>query len=279
MSERDLARRLFSLQDRVAVITGGAGLLGVKHAEIIASAGGIPVLVDLAASRAEERAQDIAKSFGVEAWGVGADITKAEEIRGVLAQILERHGRLDILINNAARDPKVKGDATASLSRVENFPMEQWDADLEVGLKGAFLCSQILGGEMARRGNGVIVNIGSEYGVNGPDQRLYRQPGLAEEAQPVKPITYTIVKSGLVGMNRYFALYWAPRGVRVNAVSLGGVRQDQSEEFQRRYIEQVPLGRMAEAEDYQGTILYLCSDASAFLTGANLVIDGGKSCW
>jgi NAD(P)-dependent dehydrogenase (short-subunit alcohol dehydrogenase family) len=279
MSERDLARRLFSLQDRVAVITGGAGLLGVKHAEIIASAGGIPVLMDLAGSRAEERANEIARNFGGQAWGIGADITRAEQIRSALTQILERHGRLDILINNAARDPKVSGDATASLSRVENFPMDQWDADLEVGLKGAFLCSQIFGGEMARAGKGVIINIGSEYGVNGPDQRLYRQPGLTEEAQPVKPITYTIVKSGLVGMNRYFALYWAPRGVRVNAVSLGGVRQDQSEEFQRRYIEQVPLGRMAEAEDYQGTILYLCSDASAFLTGANLVIDGGKSCW
>ncbi|MEY2562633.1 MAG: hypothetical protein QOH88_826 [Verrucomicrobiota bacterium] len=279
MSERDLARRLFSLQDRVAVITGGAGLLGVKHAEIIASAGGIPVLVDLAGSRAEERAKQIAQDFGGPAWGLGADITKAEQISAVLAQILERHGRVDILINNAARDPKVSGDATGSLSRVEDFPMDQWDADLEVGLKGAFLCSQIFGGEMARRGKGVIVNIGSEYGVNGPDQRLYRQPGVAEEAQPVKPITYTIVKSGLIGLNRYFALYWASRGVRVNAVSLGGVRQDQSEEFQRRYIEQVPLGRMAEAEDYQGAILYLCSDASAFLTGANLVIDGGKSCW
>jgi NAD(P)-dependent dehydrogenase (short-subunit alcohol dehydrogenase family) len=279
MSERDLARRLFSLQDRVAVITGGAGLLGVKHAEIIASAGGIPVLVDLAASRAEDLAKEIAQNFGVPAWGIGADITKAEEIRGVLEQILQRHGSVDILINNAARDPKVKGDTTTALSRVENFPMDQWDADLEVGLKGAFLCSQIFGGEMARRGKGVIVNIGSEYGVNGPDQRLYRQADLAEEAQPVKPITYTVVKSGLVGMNRYFALYWARSGVRVNAVSLGGVRQDQSDEFVRRYVEQVPLGRMAEADDYQGTILYLCSDASAFLTGANLIIDGGKSCW
>ena len=188
MSERDLARRLFSLQDRVAVITGGAGLLGVKHAEIIASAGGIPVLVDLAASRAEELAKEIAQNFGVPAWGVGADITKAEEIGSVLEQILQRHGSLDILINNAARDPKVKGDTTTSLSRVENFPMDQWDADLEVGLKGAFLCSQIFGGEMARRGKGVIVNIGSEYGVNGPDQRLYRRADLAEEAQPVKPI-------------------------------------------------------------------------------------------
>jgi len=279
MSERDLARRLFSLQDRVAVITGGAGLLGVKHAEVIASAGGIPVLVDIDGARADERAKEVADTFGIKAWGVGIDITKEEQVRTLLGQVLERHGRVDILINNAARDPKVKGDGTASLSRVENFPMEQWEADLDVGLKGAFLCSQIFGGEMARRKKGVIVNIGSEYGVNGPDQRLYRQPGLAEEAQPVKPITYTVVKSGLIGMNRYFALYWAQRGVRVNAVSLGGVRQDQPEEFVQRYIEQVPLGRMAEPEDYQGTILYLCSDASSFLTGANLVVDGGKSCW
>jgi NAD(P)-dependent dehydrogenase (short-subunit alcohol dehydrogenase family) len=279
MSERDLARRLFSLEDRVAVITGGAGLLGVKHAEVIASAGGLPILVDIDGSRAEERANDLAHTFGVQAWASETDITNAEQIRGLLKQILERHGRLDILINNAARDPKVRGDAPASFARVENFPMEQWEADLEVGLKGAFLCSQIFGGEMARRGKGVIVNIGSEYGVNGPDQRLYRLPGIAEEAQPVKPITYTVVKSGLIGMSRYFALYWARQGVRVNAVSLGGVRQDQPEEFVRRYIEQVPLGRMATPEDYQGTILYLCSDASSFLTGANLVVDGGKSCW
>jgi NAD(P)-dependent dehydrogenase (short-subunit alcohol dehydrogenase family) len=279
MSERDLAWRLFSLQDRVAIITGGAGLLGVKHAEVIASAGGIPVLVDLDGSRAEARAKEIANTFGVQAWASRTDITKAEQIRSLLEQIIERHGRLDILINNAARDPKVHGDETASLSRVENFPMEQWEADLEVGLKGAFLCSQILGGEMARRGKGVIVNIGSEYGINGPDQRLYRQPGIAEEAQPVKPITYTVVKSGLIGLSRYFALYWAQHGVRVNAISLGGVRQDQSEEFVRRYVQQVPLGRMAGPEDYQGTILYLCSDASSFMTGANLVVDGGKSCW
>ena len=132
---------------------------------------------------------------------------------------------------------------------------------------------------MARHGRGVIVNIGSEYGVNGPDQRLYRQEGLAEEDQPVKPITYTVVKSGLIGMTRYFAIYWGPKGVRVNAVSLAGVRAGQSDEFVRRYIQQVPLGRMAEPDEYQGTILYLCADASRFLTGVNLVIDGGKSCW
>ncbi|MBA2271753.1 MAG: SDR family oxidoreductase [Chthoniobacterales bacterium] len=279
MSARDLAQRLFSLQDRVAVITGGAGLLGVKHAQVIASAGGIPVLVDIDRARAEAQAAEIAETYGVPAWGTETDITKEAQVAALLGQVLERHGRVDILINNAARDPKVGGASTVALSRVENFPMEQWDADLEVGLKGAFICSQVVGGEMARRSRGVIVNIGSEYGVNGPDQRLYRQAGVAEEAQPVKPITYTVVKSGLVGMNRYFALYWGSRGVRVNAVSLGGVRQDQSDEFVRRYIEQVPLGRMAEANDYQGTILYLCSDASAFLTGTNLVIDGGKSCW
>jgi NAD(P)-dependent dehydrogenase (short-subunit alcohol dehydrogenase family) len=279
MSEANLAQRLFSLRDRVAVITGGAGLLGAKHAEIIASAGGIPILVDIDRAHAEQLAAEIAHSHGVPALGVETDVTNPEQVRVLLQRIVDSHGRLDILINNAARDPKVKGAASGSLSRVEDFPMEQWNADLDVGLKGAFICSQVFGGHMASQGAGVIVNIGSEYGVNGPDQRLYFQPGLAEHEQPVKPITYTVVKSGLIGMNRYFALYWGARGVRVNAVSLGGVRQDQSEEFVRRYVEQVPLGRMAEADDYQGTILYLCSDASAFLTGANIVIDGGKSCW
>lgn len=279
MSLAPLAENLFSLAGRVAVITGGAGLLGIKHCEIIAAAGGIPVLVDLDSAKIDSAARKLRETFGGEAWGVQADITQPDQVQGVLRQILQRHDRLDILINNAAIDAKVGDGTSTGFARVENFSLEKWDIELNVGLKGAFLCAQVFGGEMARRGRGVIINIGSEYGVNGPDQRLYRQEGLAEEDQPVKPITYTVVKSGLIGMNRYFALYWGPRGVRVNAVSLAGVRAGQSAEFIRRYVQQVPLGRMAEPNEYQGTILYLCADASRFLTGVNLVIDGGKSCW
>lgn len=279
MSLAPLAHDLFTLAGKVAVVTGGTGLLGMKHAEIIAAAGGIPVLVDLDPEKLESSAADLARRFGTEAWGIKADVTQPAEIEAALEKILLRHNRLDILINNAAIDAKVGSGGSTGFARIENFPLEKWDLELNVGLKGAFICSQIFGGEMARRGSGVIVNIGSEYGVNGPDQRLYRQEGLAEEDQPVKPVTYTVVKSALIGLTRYFAVYWGPKGVRVNAVSLAGVRAGQSDEFVRRYIQQVPLGRMAEPDEYQGTILYLCANASRFLTGANLVIDGGKSCW
>lgn len=268
---------LFSLEGRVAVITGGAGLLGVHHAQAIAGAGGIPVLLDLDEERAHTAAKKLAADFQVDAWGAGVDITDQSALREFLARLLKRHGRIDILINNAAHNPKV--EAQSGFSRVETFPLDQWDADVEVGLKGAFLCAQIFGGEMARRGAGVIVNISSEYGVSAPDQRLYRIEGLPEENQPVKPASYTVVKSGIIGMTKYLATYWGNRGVRTNCITIAGVFNGQPDEFVRRYVRAVPLGRMALPNEYEGSILYLCADASRFLNGANLVVDGGKSCW
>lgn len=279
MSLAPLAENLFSLASRVAVVTGGAGLLGFKHCEIIAAAGGVPVLLDLDLKKINDHVTDLTNRFGVNAFGMKVDITQSAEVKAALEEVLGRYGRIDILINNAAIDAKVSKESNSGFARVENFSLEKWDIELDVGLKGSFICSQIFGGEMARRGKGVILNIGSEYGVNGPDQRLYQIEGLKEEEQPVKPITYTVVKSGIIGLTRYFALYWGSKGVRSNLVSFAGVRAGQSDEFVQRYIQQVPLGRMAEPDEYQGTVLYLCSDASRFLTGVNLVIDGGKSCW
>ena len=203
MSFAPLVIDLFTLEDRVALITGGAGLLGVKHAEVIAAAGGIPILIDLDEARANAAAHKIAAQFTVDAWGAAVDITDQVALKAFLTRVLLRHGRIDILINNAANNPKV--EAQVGFSRVETFPIQQWDADVEVGLKGAFLCAQVFGAEMAKRGSGVIINISSEYGLNAPDQRLYRIEGLPEEKQPVKPITYTIVKSGIIGMTKYFA--------------------------------------------------------------------------
>jgi NAD(P)-dependent dehydrogenase (short-subunit alcohol dehydrogenase family) len=277
MTLHPLVVDLFSLKGRVAVITGGAGLLGLKHAEIIAAAGGVPVLIDLDHARAAEAAAKLSHRFGSDASSAHADVTDQASVRQSLSTVLQRHGRVDILINNAARNPKVEGGG--GFSRVENFPLDQWDADVDVGLKGAFLCAQVYGSEMARRRSGVIINVSSEYGVNAPDQRLYRVEGLAEHEQPVKPATYTIVKSGIIGMTKYFATYWGDRGVRSNCVSIAGVFNGQPEEFVRRYIQAVPLGRMALPDEYQGTMLYLCADASRFLNGANIVVDGGKSCW
>jgi NAD(P)-dependent dehydrogenase (short-subunit alcohol dehydrogenase family) len=273
------ARALFDLTGRVAIITGGAGLLGYKHAEAIASAGGRPVLVDLAAADPIARAEQLSAAYGVDALGSVTDITKADQVEALLATILDRFGSVEILINNAANNPTVEGTTRTEWSRLESFPLDVWDADLAVGLTGAFLCSRTFGAEMARRGKGVILNIASDLAVIGPDQRLYRRDGVPANEQPVKPVTYSVVKTGLIGLTRYLATYWADAGVRVNAISPGGVSNGQPEEFVTRLGALIPLARMAEADEYKGAILFLCSDASSYMTGANLVVDGGRSTW
>lgn len=263
----------FDLTGRVAVITGGGGLMGAHHAAALAAAGAVVVLLDISGARAAEVASKIEG-----AWSLETDITQAASVEASLNAILQRHQRVDILINNAANNPKMESGDVA-WSRLENFPLEQWHDDLAVGLTGAFLCSRVFGGEMARRGAGVILNIASDLAVIAPDQRLYRQTGLPEEKQPVKPVTYSVVKTGLIGLTRYLATYWAEAGVRVNAISPGGIENDQPEEFRQRLEKLIPLGRMARPDEYEAAVLFLCSDASAYMTGQNLVMDGGRSSW
>jgi NAD(P)-dependent dehydrogenase (short-subunit alcohol dehydrogenase family) len=270
---------LFDLTGRVAVITGGAGRLGYKHSEAIAGAGGTPVIVDLDPAQPEAKAARLANMFGVSCLGCVADITQPDQVAGLLATVLDRFGRIDILINNAANNPKVESGRSPAWSRLENLPLAAWEADIAVGLTGAFLCSQALGGEMARRGKGVIVNVASDLAIIAPDQRLYLTEGVPDEEQPAKPVSYSVVKTGLLGLTRYLATYWAHHGVRVNAISPGGVYDDQPEDFVRRLSALIPLSRMATLDEYQGAILFLCSDASSYMTGANLVVDGGRSCW
>jgi NAD(P)-dependent dehydrogenase (short-subunit alcohol dehydrogenase family) len=277
--ETNHVKALFDLTGRVAVITGGAGLLGIKHAEIIAEAGGFPVLLDLPQANPDAAATSIAKKYGVEAAGYATDITQLATLETVRDELLARFGRVDILINNAANNPKVESGGSKVWSRLENFPLEVWNDDLRVGLTGAFLCSRVFGSEMAKRGKGVILNIASDLGVIAPDQRLYRQEGVPEDQQPVKPVTYSVVKTGLIGLTRYLATYWATSGVRVNAISPGGVFNNQPEEFLAELHQRIPMSRMAHADEYQGSILFLCSDASSYMTGANLIVDGGRTCW
>ena len=272
-------RTLFDLSGRVAVITGGAGLLGRQHAEAIARAGGIPVLADLHEAPAEERAREIAAHHDVDAVGVGCNITDEASVIALRNCVLSRFGRIDILINNAANNPKIEDGDAANFGRFETMPIEAWNSDLAVGLTGAFLCSRVLGAEMARAGRGVIINIASDLAVIAPDQRLYREPGRAPNDQPVKPATYSVVKTGLIGLTRYLATYWAENGVRVNAVSPGGVYNGQPDAFVARLSNLIPMGRMARTDEYQGVIQFLCSDASSYMTGQNMIVDGGRTAW
>lgn len=273
------AERLFDLSGRVAVITGGLGLLGRQHAEAIASAGGIPVLADIRVDGSDSAAFISSGRLGPSACAIGVDITHPESVHALLAEVLERFERVDILINNAANNPTMRPDSKAGTSRFEGFPLAEWDADLRVGLTGAFLCSQVFGAEMARRRSGVIVNVASDLAIIGPDQRIYRKDGLASNEQPEKPVTYSVVKTGLLGLTRYLATYWAEAGVRVNAISPGGVYDGQDDALVERLANLIPLGRMANVDEYRGAILFLCSDASSYMTGANLVVDGGRTCW
>ncbi len=265
--------KLFDLTGRTAVITGGAGLLGRRHAEVLAEAGASVVIVDLDRKKGEALAEEL----GNKSLFLAVDITDDKAVEKACADIIKAFGRVDILINNAANNPKVEKGG-AALSRAENFPLAQWNADLNVGLLGAFNCSKTFGMEMKKKKSGVILNIASDLGVIAPDQRLYRKDGVADDEQPVKPVTYSVVKTGLIGLTRYFATYFAP-DVRVNALSPGGVEAGQPKEFLDRIAQLIPMGRMAKDTEYQGAVLFLCSDASSYMTGQNLVIDGGRSCW
>lgn len=272
----------FDLAGKTALITGAAGLLGVEHAAALLESGAMVVLTDIgetSLAAARESLSQNAKASRIQTRVM--DVSKPEAIRGVAESLAAEGVRVDILVNNAAIDPKVKGDeGVLETSRLENFPLEQWDLQLAVGLTGAFLCSQVFGTAMARDGKGgVILNIASDLSVFAPDQRLYRKEGLAEEMQPVKPVTYSVIKAGLVGLTRYLATYWADKGVRCNALSPGGVFNGQGDEFVHRLTSLIPLGRMANHDEYRAAVQFLCSDASAYLNGQNIVMDGGRSVW
>jgi len=276
---RSSVKDLFDLTGRVAFISGGGGLLGPMHAEAIAELGGIPVLADINQDRARAAASEITRASGMRAVAEKADITSAADLDRVVSKVEKEVGPIGILINNAANDPKVGAEGIENPTRVESLPIGVWNADLAVGLTGTFLCCQVIGSRMAKRRAGVILNISSDLGIVAPDQRLYEKPDTPREMQPVKPITYSVVKHGVIGITKYLATYWATEGVRVNALAPGGVLAGQSPEFLEKVTSRIPLGRLALRDEYKGAVAFLCSDASSYVTGAVLVADGGRTVW
>jgi NAD(P)-dependent dehydrogenase (short-subunit alcohol dehydrogenase family) len=280
MPEKNMLHDLFALQGKVAIITGGGGLLGYQHAATIAGLGGIPVLLDIDEQALLKNADRLKSEFEHDALSLLVDITRLDSIEAAKEQIIDKYQRTDILINNAARNPKVEQNDDTNFSRLENFPIEQWQQDLDVGLGGAFNCAKVFGAHMANSGHGgVIVNIASDLGIIAPDQRLYKINGLSDHLQPVKPVTYSVVKHGLIGLTKYLATYWCEQGVRCNSLSPGGVYAGQNDVFVSNLAKLIPMGRMAYADEYRGAIAFLCSDASSYMNGGNLVVDGGRSVW
>jgi len=275
-----MAFEKFHLTEKTALITGAAGLLGREHASALLESGSTVVLTDICDTALESAAQQLGDRYDSSRILTAVmDVTQSSSIVSVSGLLSERGLRPDILVNNAAIDPKVKLDqGIVETSRLEYFPIQQWDLQVSVGLTGAFLCSQVFGTVMARDGKGgVILNIASDLSVSAPDQRLYKKPGLPDDSQPVKPVTYSVIKAGLIGLTRYLATYWADKGVRCNALSPGGVYNEQGEEFVQRLTSLIPLGRMADKSEYRSAIQFLCSDASSYVNGQNIIIDGGRS--
>lgn len=272
----------FNLDGKTVLITGAAGLLGREHAAALLGIGATVLLTDISnAALAATRSALMGEADASRILTYVMDVSRPVSIQRVAQQLSRDEIRVDVLVNNAAIDPKVVGDqGVAETSRLENFPLEQWDLQIAVGLTGAFLCSQVFGSAMAADGKGgVILNIASDLSVFSPDQRLYKKHGVADDMQPVKPVTYSVIKAGLVGLTKYLSTYWADRGVRANALSPGGVFNGQGEEFVQRLSALIPMGRMAQRDEYHSAVQFLCSDASSYLNGQNIVMDGGRSTW
>jgi NAD(P)-dependent dehydrogenase (short-subunit alcohol dehydrogenase family) len=266
----------YSLTGRTALITGAAGLLGAEHAHALLEVGARVVLTDIDGAKLAATRDRLVAGFDVDLVVVREmDVTDPGSIEAARRAL----GTVDVLVNNAAIDAKVGPGAGGNLTRLEGFPLAAWSQEIAVGLTGAFLCTQVFGTAMAERGGGVILNIASDLSHIAPDQRLYRRAEAAEPDQPVKPVTYSVIKAGLVGLTRYTATYWADRGVRANALSPGGILAGQDEAFVSRLSALIPMGRMAARDEYRSAVQFLCSDASRYMTGQNILIDGGRSVW
>ena len=271
---------LFSLSGKIVVITGAVGLLGEKHAEAVAAYGGTPVLLDLSQTAVDLLAEKLNKQYRVNAVGFSVDITDEDQVRITSNDVCKKFGKVDGLVNNAANNPKVEATSEKNFSRLENFPLDMWEQDIAVGLTGSYLCTKYFGFLISQnKDGGSIVNISSDLGVMAPDQRLYEEEGVERDQQNVKPVTYSVVKSGMIGLTRYIATYWADKNVRCNAMCPGGVENGQPKSFLNKVHSRIPMNRLAQPNEYQGTLLWMLSDASSYLNGAIISVDGGRTTW
>lgn len=263
---------LFELKDKVAVVTGGAGRLGRRFARVLRRHGAKVAVFDLApgdlvgdGSAGAPGTDDVA-FFEV-------DVAERRSVENAVRSLSSLWGAPHVLINNAGLDSPPDSEGPP----FELYEESAWERVLDVNLKGTFLCSQLVGARMAEAGRGTIINISSIYGLGSPDQRIY--PPRADGTPFYKPAAYGASKAGVVSLARYLAAYWGKSGLRVNTLTLGGVYNEQDPDFVAAYSERVPLGRMAREDEFDGAILFLASDASSYMTGANLVIDGGWTAW
>ena len=274
--------KTFSLKDKTALITGGGGFLGYQHALSLLESGANIVLSDISEENLTAAVKNLEKSFPKnKVFKIKTDVSSIDSVKDTQKILSEKEIFIDILVNNAAIDPKVSDQLNLeSSSRLENFDIDEWNKQISVGLTGAFNCIKIFGYLMATsEKKGVILNIASDLSIIAPDQRLYLKTDLEEEFQQVKPVTYSVIKSGLIGLTKYVSTYWADKNVRCNALSPGGIFNNQPEEFVSRISKLIPMERMAYKEEYRGAVQFLCSEASSYMTGQNVVMDGGRSVW
>ena len=271
---------LFRLDGKIIIITGAAGLLGRKHAEAISCFGGTPVLLDLSQNEVDDLANEMNDKYKVNAIGFEVNISDEASVKNNAKLLADKFGKIDGLVNNAANNPKVENSKDINFSRLENFSIDIWNKDILVGLTGSFLCAKHYGKVISQNPNGgCIINISSDLGLIAPDQRLYSKEGLDESLQSVKPVSYSVVKTGLIGLTRYLATYWAEKNVRCNAMCPGGIENGQPLEFIKDINARIPMGRMASSDEYQSTLVWMLSDSSSYLNGAIIPVEGGRSVW
>jgi NAD(P)-dependent dehydrogenase (short-subunit alcohol dehydrogenase family) len=276
MSEPELntADDLFHLGNKVVVVTGGTGILGRGYCRALAARGADVVVADIDQVACDALASEIEKETGGKACGNAVNLSSESSIIAWSKAILQKHGKVDVLINNAAA--KAKG----FFDPLENYSVQTWNDVMAVNVNAVFLAVRELGPSMAQRGSGSIVNISSIYGVVGPDQRIYEGSQYEAMGGAINtPMIYAASKGAVIAMTRYMATYWGAKGVRCNCLTPGGVSSGQNVTFDQKYSARVPMGRMAKASEMIGAILYLASDASSYVNGQNIIVDGGLTAW